>query len=303
MNIVLTGCYGFIGTNVGNHFKDHNIIMVDDYIFRDRYNINLPNIKSCSKLDVFKYEALTFAEADIVIHLGAITDTFETNVEELTKWNLNYSKDIWKYCIKHNTSLIYASSAATYGDGSNGFSDYTKPSELVPLNDYAISKNEFDKFVLESHETPPFWAGLKFFNVYGPFENHKGKMASVVWHGYNQIKETGKMNLFKGEHKRDFVYVQDICNVIEWLIQNKPKNDIYNLGSGIARNFKDLASNIFSSMNLEENINYIDIPEQIKNSYQSFTEADMSKLKSVGYTKEFYSLEEGVNNYITILNK
>lgn len=221
--------------------------------------------------------------------------------------NYEYSIDVWNYCVQNDLPLVYASSAATYGAGELGYEDRHEiiPS-LRPLNPYGESKNEFDKWVLQQQERPPFWAGLKFFNVYGPFEYHKGRMASVVWHAFNQIKASGEVKLFRshrpdfkdGEQLRDFVYVKDILKVCHWLMQVRPASGIYNLGTGRARSFFDLASATFAALDLQPNIRFVDMPEDIREKYQYFTEADMHKLRDAGYHEGFYSLEEGIKDYV-----
>src|SRR5205085_1443913 len=206
-----------------------------------------------------------------------------------------------------NIPLVYASSAATYGSGESGYNDeHEIVNSLHPLNPYGISKNEFDKWALQQPTTPPFWAGLKFFNVYGPNEYHKARMASVIFHSFNQIKSTGKVKLFKshrpdfkdGQQLRDFVYVKDVINVCYWLMENHPASGIYNLGTGKARSFEDLVKATFKGFDKDANIEFIDMPEDIRDKYQYFTEANMQKLKDAGYKDEFYSLEKGVDDYV-----
>lgn len=222
--------------------------------------------------------------------------------------NVNYTQEIWKACTRFAIPLIYASSAATYGLGEHGYDDsHDVVHELHPLNPYGHSKNDVDKWILEQTEQPPFWAGLKFFNVYGPNEYHKGRMASVIFHAFNQIKEKGSMKLFRshnpnytdGGQLRDFVYVKDVVDVCLFLMENKPESGIYNLGSGKARTFLDLAKNTFKNLHLTESIEFIDTPEDIRDKYQYFTEANMTKLKKAGYSKPFHSLEEGIEDYVT----
>jgi ADP-L-glycero-D-manno-heptose 6-epimerase len=221
--------------------------------------------------------------------------------------NINYSKEIWNLCANNRIPLVYASSAATYGLGEYGYKDDHEIIEkLKPLNPYGESKNEFDKWVLKQNHTPPFWAGLKFFNVYGPNEYHKGRMASVIFHAFNQIQEKGQVKLFRshnpnykdGEQLRDFVYVKDVTEVCMFLMKEKPASGIYNLGSGKARTFLDLAKNTFYALGKEPNIEFIDTPMDIRDKYQYFTEADMNKLINAGYNKAFTSLEDGVKDYV-----
>ena len=223
------------------------------------------------------------------------------------KWNLDYTKEVWEYCTEKNIPLLYASSAATYGNGEWGYKDeHDIVSKLQPLNPYGVSKNEFDSWALEQKKTPPFWAGVKFFNVYGPNEYHKGRMASVIFHAYHQIQKHGVVKLFRshnpkykdGEQMRDFVYVKDVVKMCVWLMEQQPENGLYNIGSGKARSFNDLVKAIFKALNEKPKIDYIDTPEDIRDKYQYFTEADMNKLRKAGYKEEFYSLEKGVAEYV-----
>ncbi len=204
--------------------------------------------------------------------------------------------------------MLYASSAATYGKGDFGFDDsHELIPQLKPLNEYARSKNDFDNWVLQQKSAPPFWAGLKFFNVYGPNEYHKGRMASVIFHAYKQISETGKMKLFRshnphyadGAQLRDFIYVNDVMEVCLFFMEKRPPPGIYNLGSGKARTFIDLANAVFHSLKKEAIIEYIDTPAEIRDSYQYFTEAKMDKLRKAGYDKQFTGLEDGVGDYVS----
>jgi ADP-L-glycero-D-manno-heptose 6-epimerase len=242
-----------------------------------------------------------------VFHIGAKTDTtlFDKNIFD--KLNLNFSKDVWNICVEFGLPLVYASSAATYGGGEFGYGDDPALVEkLKPLNPYGESKNDFDKWVLKQERKPYFWAGLKFFNVYGPNEYHKGRMASVIFHACDQIQETGKVKLFRshnpkykdGEQLRDFVYVKDVTEVCLWLLRTRKSSGIYNLGSGTARTFLDLANNVFLSLGKHPNIEFIDTPADIRDKYQYFTEAKMEKLKNAGCDIKFTSLEEGINDYV-----
>ncbi len=209
--------------------------------------------------------------------------------------------------MEHRIPLVYASSAATYGAGELGYADsHDLPFELKPLNPYGVSKNEFDKWALKQEDQPPFWAGLKFFNVYGPNEYHKERMASVIFHSFNQIKRDGVVKLFKshrpdfadGQQLRDFVYVKDVLKVCYWLMEHRPASGLYNLGTGKARSFADLVKATFTGLDLPARIEYIDMPEDIRDKYQYFTEAKMEKLRAAGYKNAFYSLEEGVVDYV-----
>lgn len=311
--IVITGAAGFIASYLVGHLNElgyENLILVDDFSRADKIS-NYSTKKFIKKIE--RTEFVTWLEntdetIDIVFHLGARTDTTEMSVTIFDELNFFFSQKIWTICSKKNIPLIYASSAATYGLGEFGYDDkHEIISKLVPLNPYGESKNNFDKWVIEQTEKPPFWAGLKFFNVYGPNENHKGRMASVIFHGFKQIKLNGEIKLFKshnpnytdGGQLRDFVYVKDVASVCSYLMTEKPASGIYNLGSGIARTFLDLAKLTFKSLGLEANISFIDTPIDIRDKYQYFTEANISKLLETGYNKDFYSLEEGIHDYIT----
>jgi len=243
-----------------------------------------------------------------VFHLGARTDTTEFNRELLWKLNTDYTKKIWKQCVQYGLPLVYASSAATYGLGELGYTDdHQSPFNLKPLNPYGESKNEFDKWALQQTEQPYFWAGLKFFNVYGPNEYHKERMASVILHAFNQIKQNGKVKLFKshnpnytdGGQLRDFIYVYDVASILYFLMHHRKNNGLYNVGTGKAETFLTLAQATFKALNLEPVIEFIDTPLDIRDKYQYFTQADISKLKSIGYDSSFYSLTNGVNDYVS----
>ena len=285
------------------------MILVDDFSREDKV-ANYADKKYIQKIDRTDFSSWlrnNHEKIDIVFHLGARTDTTEMSVELFNELNLNYSKEIWTICSEKQIPLVYASSAATYGGGEFGYDDsHEVISKLKPLNPYGESKNDFDKWVLTQTNKPPFWAGLKFFNVYGPNEYHKGRMASVIFHTFKQIKENGKMNLFRshnpnfsdGGQLRDFVYVKDVASVCEYLMNEKPQSAIYNLGSGKARTFLDLATLTFKALNLEPKIEFVDTPIDIRDKYQYFTEANMSKLIQSGYSIPFYSLEEGVTDYV-----
>lgn len=310
--IVVTGAAGFIGSCMLrklNYEKITNIVIVDDFSKMEKLN-NYSNYSFSLKIDRkdfiqwFKENA---GQIEGVYHLGARTDTTEFDWNIFVELNLEYTKNIWQICAENNIPMVYASSAATYGEGENGYEDdMNLIPQLKPLNPYGRSKQEFDLWAIAQEKRPPFWAGLKFFNVYGPNEYHKGRMASVIYHSFNQIVSTGKVKLFRshredykdGWQMRDFVYVKDVVNVLFYLMTNKPQSSIYNLGSGQARSFYDLASATFSAMGKETMIEYVDIPIDIRDKYQYFTEASMKKLISVGYNTPFYSLEEGVKDYV-----
>jgi ADP-L-glycero-D-manno-heptose 6-epimerase len=310
--IIVTGAAGFIGSCMVNKLNNKgykDIVVVDDFS-RPEKNINLDNKIYRQKIDreVFiEWLQENHTQVNFILHLGARTDTTEFDKKVFDKLNLNYSKKIWQACAEFEIPLIYASSAATYGDGSLGYDDsHELVEKLKPLNPYGESKNEFDKWALQQKKKPHFWAGLKFFNVYGPNEYHKGRMASVIYHAFNQIKETGKMKLFRshkegykdGEQLRDFIYVKDVVSVCFFLMMQKRNSGIYNLGTGEARSFKDLATATFHALEKEPVIEFIDTPEDIRDKYQYFTQANMEKLRAIGYIAPFHTLEEGVTDYV-----
>lgn len=311
--IVVTGAAGFIGSCLVSRLNKagfENVVVVDDFSKTEKdHNLEGKTIGAKIGRKDFNAWLRDFAEeVDFVFHIGARTDTTEFDKNIFDELNVNYSKEVWKTCSKYMIPLVYASSAATYGMGEHGYKDdHDVIGKLCPLNPYGDSKNDFDKWVLEQTETPPFWAGLKFFNVYGPNEYHKGRMASVIFHAFNQISKTGGMRLFRshnenykdGEQLRDFVYVKDVVDVCLFLMEESPESGIYNLGSGTARTFLDLTRNTFSAMGIDENISFIDTPEDIRDKYQYYTEADMQKLINAGYAKPFHTLEEGVADYVT----
>lgn len=311
--IVVTGALGFIGSCMVRKLNDEGFIkdlMVVDDFYKDYKEPNLKNkfIREWIHMDIFLETARQMpSRIDFIFHLGARTDTSEQDKTIFDKLNLNYSKELWEFCTECQIPLIYASSAATYGAGEHGFKDDHKiVSKLKPLNHYGDSKNEFDRWVLKQKKTPPFWAGVKFFNVYGPNEYQKARMASVIFHTFEQIKATGEMKLFRshkkgykdGEQMRDFVYVKDVVDVLYFLFKQQKSSGLYNIGTGKARSFLDLATLTFKAMGRQPKITYIDIPEDIRENYQYFTEADISKLRKTGYNKPFHSLEEGIEDYV-----
>ncbi|MFN8257920.1 MAG: ADP-glyceromanno-heptose 6-epimerase [Bacteroidales bacterium] len=310
--IVVTGAAGFIGSCLVsklNHEGYDDIVLVDDFSNPAKLK-NLAEKKYSQKVDrknFFAWLDENEKMVQFIFHIGARTDTTEFNVSIFDELNLNYTKQVWKACVKYGLPVVYASSAATYGLGELGYDDNHEiiPS-LKPLNPYGESKNNFDIWALAQEEKPYFWAGLKFFNVYGPNEYHKARMASVIFHSYNQIKQTGGMKLFKshhpdykdGEQLRDFIYVKDVVEVLYFLMNNRKNSGIFNLGTGKARTFLDLVKNTFKSMNTAENISYIDTPADIRDKYQYFTEAKMEKLRKAGFSKTFCTLEEGIEDYV-----
>ncbi len=310
--ILITGAYGFIGSQVAHHYlsQGYPVIAVDDFS-RSEKSMNLPLIEGSIKVERAQlWDWLNAQEEEIhlIIHLGARTDTTTHDVDLLNHLNLNYSQKIWKVAAQRNIPLIYASSAATYGDGALGFEDdHDVIPHLRPLNAYGWSKQDFDTWTFAQAEKPPRFYGLKFFNVYGPHEYHKGRMASVIFHTFHQIRKTRGMKLFRshregiadGHQSRDFISVIDVVSVIEWLHHhNEVTSGIYNLGTGTARTFMDLASATFKALKVDTQISFIDTPMDIREKYQYFTEASMQKLKGQGYKKEFTSLEDGISHYV-----
>ncbi len=353
--IVVTGAYGFIGSCMISYLNQKsitNIIAVDDTLqFHKAVNLSGKRcVEVVDRENFIAWFSRHIKKVEVVFHLGARTDTTEFDYAIHKKWNLEYSKSIYKICVKNDIPFIYASSAATYGNGENGFEDTPEemPFTLTPLNPYGVSKNEFDKWVLEKGLTDngltdnrntltdnkltqdgkiflssispssvspssvspkPKIIGLKFFNVYGPNEYHKGRMASTIFHFFHQIRKTGVVNLFEshkdgiknGEQKRDFIYVKDVVEVLYWLYKNKKTvpSGIYNLGTGEARSFNDVVLNVFKNLDVPARINYVPTPFDIRNTYQYFTEANMTKLKTTAhYLYNFTSLEAGIEDYV-----
>jgi ADP-L-glycero-D-manno-heptose 6-epimerase len=315
--IVITGGAGMIGSIIAWHLNTklgRDDLVIVDHITHEAQWQNLVHRQYAEYLD--KEQLFDFLEGNddvsAVIHMGAISATTERDFNKLVEANINYSQDLWAWCTEHHVPFFYASSAATYGDGSLGYDD-ASVDKLRPLNGYGYSKHFFDQWALKQlpENSPPAWAGFKFFNVYGPNEYHKGRMASVIWHAYNQIQKTGKMKLFKshhsgykdGEQQRDFVYVKDAASIVAYFfsaaLTNKPApNGIYNIGTGKARTFKDLATNVMTSMGKTPNIEYIDMPLDLQGKYQYYTEAPMAKVRAAGYKSPMTSLEDGVKDYV-----
>ena len=310
--IVVTGAAGFIGSAMISFLNKKgitDIIAIDDF---SSYNKNKNLASKKLKLALHRDEALSWMQmnatsVEAVFHIGARTDTTEFNQDIFDRLNINYSRKLWELCTQHGIPLIYASSAATYGAGENGYTDtHEGIPDLQPLNPYGWSKQIIDQWVLEETITPPSWYGFKFFNVYGPNEYHKGRMASVVFHACNQIRQTGKMKLFRshrpdiadGYQSRDFIYIQDVIETLYWFYEHKPANGIYNLGTGLARPFLHLTQAVFDALDMPENIEYIDTPDDIRDTYQYFTQASMEKVKSTGCPLAFHSLEDGVATYV-----
>lgn len=330
--IVVTGAAGFIGSCMVGFLNEQgyeNLILVDEFPALsagrddDEKELNLHLKKYLVRVERENFfEWLNIEEPDVkfVFHLGARTDTAEFDYSVHQHLNVDYSQSIWNYCTKHSIPLVYASSAATYGSGEFGYDDDHETIEkLQPLNPYGISKNEFDKWALKQSQLgsgqPPFWAGLKFFNVYGPNEYHKARMASMVFHGFHQIKQNGFVKLFRshkngfkdGEQLRDFIYVKDVIRMCYWFMEGQSSmangqwsipSGIYNIGTGRARSFKDLIKAIFMALDSKTEIKYVDMPEDIRDKYQYFTQARMEKIIKAGYNFPLYTLEEGVSDYV-----
>jgi ADP-L-glycero-D-manno-heptose 6-epimerase len=310
--IIVTGAAGFIASALVNKLNNKgyaDIVVADDF----SSSLKMKNLENKSfrykvhRDDLPQWIEKNHKDIDFVFHLGARTDTAEFDTELLNRLNLHYSKTIWDLCTKYSLPLVYASSAATYGAGEFGYSDtHQIVGKLNPLNPYGISKNEFDKFTTTQTQTPPVWAGLKFFNVYGPNEYHKNRMASVVFHAYNQILQAGKLKLFRSHHQdfqdgmqlRDFIYVKDVVNVCYYFMNHHSESGLYNLGTGKARAFLDLGHAVFDALNMPAVIEFIDIPMDIRDKYQYYTQAEMQKLTNAGYNVPFYTLEEGIHDYV-----
>lgn len=345
--IIVTGAAGFIGSHVVDALgKKHRLLLVDNpQHFRDRKygetgeaslwdwatgqegketrhkivdRAYFPKI-----LDVIgpqaqagnpraKEHVLIPAgdKIDYVVHLGACTDTAEMRKDFLDQWNVDYTKAIWNWCVKHRVPLVYASSGATYGGGEHGFSDSWETAlKLKPLNPYGQSKQDFDVWAheeMKAGRTPPHWYGLKFFNVYGPREGHKGPMASAVLHSYRHILKTGTCRLFRshhpevkdGEQSRDFIHVSDIVKLTEFVMEKQPESGLYNCGTGKARTFYAMMEALFASLKLPMQVDWVDTPPQYRKAYQYFTEAEMQHMRAAGYRDEFLSLEKGVASYV-----
>ena len=307
--IILTGGAGFIGSNVAlalNQIGYLNIVIVD-HLNNKFKEENLKDLKYSKYLDRIEFLNLiktnSISEIDTILHFGACTKTTNADKDFMLEMNTEYSKVLFDYCVQNQLNFIYASSASTYGDGSKGFSD--KERNLKPLNYYGYSKYLFDEYVLNSKLKPKQWAGLKFFNVYGCNEFHKGFMASMVLQGYNQAVNNNEIKLFKaskegykdGLEKRDFVYVKDVVKVVLFFLENKISG-IFNLGTGKARSFLDLSEAIFKSLNKKTKISFCEMPQDIKDKYQYFTQADITSLREAWYLDSFYELEDGVSDYI-----
>jgi len=311
--IVITGGAGMIGSMIAWHLN--TVLGRDDIVIVDRHKHaeqwqNLCHRRYADYLD--KDELLPWLESgvkvDAVIHMGAISATTERDFNLLVQDNFRYSQRLWQWCARNGVPLLYASSAATYGNGEQGYDD-ASIENLRPLNGYGYSKHLFDQWALrqaEAGNAPPQWCGFKFFNVYGPNEYHKERMASVAWHSFNQFRETGTVRLFKsdrpdfkdGMQLRDFVYVKDAAAVVAFFLAHADKSGIYNVGTGQARAFLDLATAVMTSQGREPSITWIDMPQDLKGKYQYFTQASAAKLRAAGYSQPFHALEDGVRDYV-----
>jgi ADP-L-glycero-D-manno-heptose 6-epimerase len=310
--IIVTGAAGFIGSCLVSKLNQENfkdIVLVDDFSDPEKMK-NLEGkiySKTVHRNDFLDWLTQNQRLVQFVFHMGARTDTTEMDTTIFDALNLNYSKALWKICVEFGLPLVYASSAATYGMGEFGYDDNEQLiDQLKPLNPYGDSKNDFDKWALQQSHKPYFWVGLKFFNVYGPNEYHKNRMASVVFHAYHQLKDKGVVKLFRSHHPnfkdggqlRDFVYVKDVVSVCYFLLHHRKNSGIYNLGSGKAQTFLNLVNNTFAAVDKTPAIEFIDTPIDIREKYQYFTEANMQKLKAIGYSTPFTTLAEGVQDYV-----
>ena len=310
--IIVTGAAGFIGSQLIKKLNENkfNAIIAVDKFNNPEKNVHLEDLKIRERVErdvFFNWLDNNYQQVEFLFHIGARTDTAEFDKSILKALNTDYSKKIWDRCVQYQIPLIYASSAATYGLGELGYDDNEDLiPELIPLNPYGESKNDFDKWALNQNKKPFYWAGLKFFNVYGAHEDHKGRMASVIWHAYHKIRKTKQMQLFRshnpeyidGGQMRDFIYVKDLVDVCYFLMHLRKHSGIYNLGTGKARTFMDLTRSVFRSMLIEEDIEFIDTPIDIRDKYQYFTQANMEKLRALGYDQPFTSLEDGVDDYV-----
>ena len=315
--IILTGGAGFIGTNTLitlNRMGCEDVVVVDNVAASDKWKNLVGKVfrQYVHKDRLWQWlDGRSTAPLEAVIHLGACTDTMETDFDYLAENNLRYSQRLWRLCTEKQVPFVYASSAATYGDGTDGFSDdHGQIHRYRPINPYGFSKHLFDLWALKQTDAPPRWYGLKFFNVYGPYENHKGRMASVAHFAIPQALERGVIRLFKsgrpdcgdGEQKRDFVYVEDVVGIAIHFLNNAAPSGIYNAGSGRAQTFNRLAEAIFSALQKPLNIEYFDMPASLHGSYQYFTQADMAKLVEAGCNYQPTSLEAGIRRYCNWLH-
>jgi ADP-L-glycero-D-manno-heptose 6-epimerase len=316
--LLVTGAAGFIGSRfVALHGGGRPLISVDErrHLATRPEHAGIDFGTVVDRDDLPQWLADTKPALAGIVHLGACTDTTELDVGHLTRVNLEYTQALWKHASAHRIPFVYASSAATYGDGALGYDDADELTpRLRPLNPYGESKLQFDVWALgeeRAGRTPPAWSGFRFFNVYGPGERHKGKMASVVLHAFDQIRSVGEVTLFRshkpgiadGEQKRDFVFVDDVADVLAFALEKPLARGIYNLGTGTARTFVDLVRATFAALDEPERIRFVDTPEAIRERYQCFTEARMNRLRAAGWTRPFSSLEDGVARYVRWLRE
>jgi ADP-L-glycero-D-manno-heptose 6-epimerase len=315
--IIITGATGFIGSNIVTDLNSRgrtDLLLVDDLGTQGKWK-NIAKRRFLDLIDYRDLDALLLrlpAKADVVFHMGANSSTISTDGDDILRVNLHASMFWWNWCTRTGTPLIYASSAATYGDGSQNFNDdqnLEALEKLAPLNLYGWSKHQFDKWAVEranEGSCPPQWAGMKFFNVYGPNEYHKGDMRSLVAKNTELIARGEMIKLFKshkdgyadGAQQRDFVYVKDCTAAMLWLMENSKSSGLFNMGTGKARSFVDLMNAIGSALSQSVNIEFVDMPESIRHNYQYFTESNSNKLNSVGAVKIAHSLEDGVCDYV-----
>ncbi|MBI5723074.1 MAG: ADP-glyceromanno-heptose 6-epimerase [Planctomycetes bacterium] len=325
--IVVTGAAGFIGSNIVaalNAGGRKDVVAVDYFLpaavpaglaNNPAYLDSLAAVRRIGTDELKGWLAANASAVDAVIHMGACSDTAQTDEAFMMACNFEYTRMIWEFCAAAGRPLVYASSAATYGDGSAGYDDKIDPRVFKPLNLYGLSKQRFDLWALEQAKAPPRWAGVKFFNVYGPRESHKGRMASVAFHSYNQIRRTAHVELFKshrpdypdGGQKRDFIHVDDAAAAVLHLLETPASaaapNGLYNVGTGTARTFADLAKAVFVAMKFAPNISYIPMPPDIRDKYQYFTQADVARLRQSGFVRPMLSIEAGAKKYVEWLNR
>jgi ADP-L-glycero-D-manno-heptose 6-epimerase len=315
---LVTGGAGFIGSNIALELAKSaaRVVVCDLLRSGEKWrNLSTAQLHDLIRPDaLFEWLARHSDKVATIVHMGAISSTTETDVDRFVATNIRLTLDLWQWCADHSVRFIYASSAATYGDGSAGFSDQQHPDALAalrPLNPYGWSKHLVDQRVISDmvrgEPTPPQWAGLKFFNVYGPGESHKGAMQSLVTKIYPAVKAGEPVTLFKshnpryhdGGQLRDFVYVKDCVAVVLWLLGNPQMSGLFNVGTGTARSFLDLVNALCAVVGCTPNIHFVDTPAELRAQYQYFTRADVTKLRHAGFDAPFYSLEDGVRDYLT----
>jgi len=310
MSYIVTGGAGFIGSCIVRTLNDmgvDDIIIVDDIASTEKWkNISNKRFTEYVHKDRFIEKLHTLEDVSCIIHMGACSSTTENDFDYLYINNFEYTEKLWNFCAEREIPFLYASSAATYGDGCLGFGDSMDIRQLLPLNGYGYSKQLFDLWAEKQVKRPPQHVGMKFFNVYGPNEYCKGAMASVIFHSFNSMKKNGRIRLFKsyhadcanGEQKRDFLYVKDLCEVIKFFLRHHEISGLFNLGTGHAESFNTLAASVFDALGLKTDIEYVEMPEALKAKYQYFTQADMRKLKNAGYMQPFHDLRSGAADYV-----